>query len=47
MCRLVILELFKLLLDILLIAVQIGAIYFPTTEDRDALTYKNAQLINI
>jgi hypothetical protein len=38
MCRSVFLELFKLLLDIRFIGVQIGAIYFPTSRDRDALT---------
>jgi hypothetical protein len=46
MCRLVFLELLKLLLNILLIGVQIGAIYFPTSGDRDALPYKNAQVIH-
>jgi hypothetical protein len=42
MCRSIILELFKLLLDILLIGVQIGAIYLSTNRNRDALTCKNA-----
>jgi hypothetical protein len=46
MCRSVILELFKLLLDIFLIGVQIGAIYFSTSGDCDALTCKNGQVMN-
>jgi hypothetical protein len=44
MCSPLILELLKVLLDFLIIRVQIGDIYFPTSRDRDALTYKNAQV---
>jgi hypothetical protein len=33
---------FKVLLDFLFIRVQIGAIYFSTSRDRDLLTYKKS-----
>jgi hypothetical protein len=40
MCMPLILELLKVFLDFLLIGVQIGGIYFLTSPDCDALTYK-------
>jgi hypothetical protein len=40
MCSPVILKFFKVLLDFLLIGVQIGAIYFPTSQEHGTLTYK-------